>query len=43
MHWQLTGLRTSCAMPPAKKSRANQSFFISFAVAVAVVAVVQGV
>jgi hypothetical protein len=29
MHWQLTGLRTSCARPPAKKMSANQSFFMS--------------
>ena len=28
MHWQLTGLRISCATPPARKSRASQSFFV---------------
>jgi hypothetical protein len=28
MHWQLTGLRSSCAKPPRKKVKANQSFFM---------------
>jgi len=30
MHWQLSGLRSSCAKPPAKKVKANQSFFMMF-------------
>ena len=28
MHWQLSGLRSSCAKPPAKNVKANQIFFM---------------
>ena len=30
MHWQLSGLRSSCAKPPTKKVKANQIFFMVF-------------